>query len=73
LNVSGTLSAVGGTGGMRGANATGGDGGAGGVGRIRLSVSTSSCTLGGTFNPPLRSGCGLTNGPGLTYIAGYPR
>jgi hypothetical protein len=52
--------------------ATGGAGGNGGLGRIRLSVGTSMCKLGGSFNPPLAAGCGQTNKAGNAYIAEYP-
>ena len=55
LNVSGTVSAAGGAGGTTAGCPN--NGGAGGMGRIKISALTSSCTLGGSFNPPLQSGC----------------
>jgi hypothetical protein len=67
------VSAIGGPGGAQSELATGGAGGAGGLGRIRLSVTPSTCTVGGTFNPPLASGCtpaGAT--PGNAYVGAYP-
>ena len=73
VTVTGTANAVGGSGGTRGANVSGGDGGRGGLGRIRFSVSPATCTVSGAFNPPLRSGCAVTNSAGFAYIAGYPR
>ncbi|MBK8696314.1 MAG: hypothetical protein IPN17_29610 [Deltaproteobacteria bacterium] len=55
LTVSGTVQAVGGTGGN--SNGCGINGGGGGLGRIKISAPTSACTLTGSFNPPLQSGC----------------
>jgi hypothetical protein len=71
---SATISAVGGAGGAQSAFATGGAGGAGGLGRIRLSVKTTTCSLSGTFQPPLASGCQPTSGgkSGAVYIDTYP-
>ncbi len=66
------ISAVGGTGGAQSEFATGGGGGAGGIGRIRLSVTPSTCTLSGTFSPPLASGCSAASASGSTYIGVYP-
>ncbi len=69
------VSAAGGVGGAGSLYATGGGGGDGGVGRIRLSVNAASCTLGGTFVPPLVSGCAATAAPGTqgrAYVASYP-
>ncbi len=73
VTATGVLSAAGGVGGARGANVSGGDGGAGGLGRIRLSVSSATCTLSGTFSPPLRSACASNSAGGNVYIATYPR
>jgi hypothetical protein len=54
--------------------ATGGAGGQGGLGRIRLSVDPAACTLAGSFNPPLASGCSATvpPTPGRAYVGVYP-
>jgi hypothetical protein len=52
--------------------ATGGRSGAGGLGRIRLSVPTAGCMLGGTFAPPLASGCAPSAMAGTTFVATYP-
>jgi hypothetical protein len=67
-----TVSAVGGVGGAQSEFATGGGGGQGGLGRIRLSANPSSCTLSGSFNPPLASGCSASSKSGTTYVAVYP-
>jgi hypothetical protein len=67
-----TISAVGGAGGATSEFATGGGGGAGGLGRIRLSITPATCTLGGTFNPPLVSGCTAASSSGKTYVGAYP-
>jgi hypothetical protein len=74
VSSSATISAAGGNGGFASVFATGGGGGNGGVGRIRLSINPSSCTLGGTFNPPLVSGCSATSTPvsGKAYVGIYP-
>lgn len=50
-------------------------GGAGGLGRIRISVAnttTGACALGGTFNPPLASGCTNNTAACQAYVATYP-
>jgi hypothetical protein len=69
-----TLSAAGGSGGAGSEFATGGAGGNGGLGRIRLSVTPATCSLSGSFNPPLAGGCAPTGGgqAGRTYIGVYP-
>jgi hypothetical protein len=68
-----TVSAAGGAGGAESEFASGGAGGAGGLGRIRLSVAPATCSLNGTFNPPLASGCAPTTGtPGAVYVGTYP-
>jgi hypothetical protein len=69
-----TVSAHGGAGGAGSVFATGGAGGAGGLGRIRVSATTTTCTLGGSFNPPLVAGCAPTAVPtaGRTYVGVYP-
>jgi hypothetical protein len=67
------LSAVGGGGGAQSVFATGGGGGDGGLGRIRLSVTPATCSLSGSFNPPLSQGC--TAKPptaGFAYVGVYP-
>jgi hypothetical protein len=72
---SASLSAAGGSGGAQSQYATGGAGGAGGLGRIRLSVSASTCSLSGTFQPPLAAGCQVTAPPGkagTAFIGTYP-
>jgi hypothetical protein len=66
------ISTAGGAGGAQSEFATGGGGGTGGTGRIRLSVSPSTCTLSGTFTPPLASGCTATSTSGKTYVGVYP-
>jgi hypothetical protein len=69
------VSAAGGLGGVGSLYATGGGGGEGGPGRIRLSVNSATCTLGGTFVPALASGCAATPAPGTlgrAYVASYP-
>ncbi len=58
-----TLSAIGGVGGVASAP-YGGAGGAGGLGRIALMATTATCSLAGTFNPPLVSACTPTAGAG---------
>jgi hypothetical protein len=63
------VSAIGGAGGT---SPCGVNGGAGGLGRIRISVAPATCTLGGTFNPPLGNGCGAENTADETYVAAYP-
>jgi hypothetical protein len=67
-----TISAAGGGGGLQSLYATGGGGGVGGLGRIRLSVTPGTCTLSGTFNPPLSSGCSAASSSGMTYVGVYP-
>jgi hypothetical protein len=69
---SAVISAVGGQGGAGSEFATGGAGGAGGLGRIRLSVTPSTCTLSGSWNPPLASGCAAASQAGATYVGVYP-
>ncbi|MDO9020363.1 MAG: hypothetical protein Q8S73_11450 [Deltaproteobacteria bacterium] len=66
------ISAVGGVGRLSSPFATGGRSGAGGLGRIRLSVSSAGCMLGGTFQPPLASGCSPSAMAGTTFVAAYP-
>ena len=66
------VSAIGGLGRLASPYATGGRSGAGGLGRIRLSVPTAACALGGTFAPPLASGCAPSSAAGSTYVAAYP-
>ncbi len=64
-----SVSANGGVGGGPGGE------GRGGLGRLRVSAVVASCTLGGTFNPPLVAGCALTSGSGTAgraYIAAWP-
>lgn len=53
--VAGSVTAAPGGGGTTGGCGT--NGGAGGVGRIKVSAATSQCSLTGTFNPTLVSGC----------------
>jgi cysteine-rich repeat protein len=65
-----TVSAVGGSGGTSNPNC--GGGGAGGLGRIRISTRTTTCTLEGTFTPPLSAGCSLSYAPERVYINGFP-
>jgi hypothetical protein len=69
-----TVSAVGGSGGAPSVFASGGGGGGGGAGRIRLSVTAATCSLGGTFTPPLLAGCAPTTpaAPAHTYVGDYP-
>jgi hypothetical protein len=69
------ISAAGGEGGVASLYATGGAGGTGGLGRIRISAPMARCTLQGTFNPPLASGCTPTMGagtPGRAFVASFP-
>jgi hypothetical protein len=69
------ITTAGGKGGAQSEFATGGAGGKGGIGRIRLSVTPATCTLAGTFNPPLNAGCAVTSGAGVSgkaYIGTYP-
>ena len=68
-----TIMAAGGGGGGGSEFATGGAGGKGGLGRIRMSVG-ASCSLSGTFNPPLANGCNATAGGvrGKTFIGAFP-
>ncbi|APR78421.1 Hypothetical protein A7982_03768 [Minicystis rosea] len=66
------ISAAGGAGGFGSLFASGGGGGAGGLGRIRLSVSPATCSLSGTFKPPLQAGCGTANAAGFAYVGTYP-
>jgi hypothetical protein len=64
---------VGGAGGAQSEFATGGGGGPGGLGRIRLSVSPATCTLSGSFNPPLAAGCAAQPAAaGFAYVGVYP-
>ncbi|MFO0629302.1 MAG: fibrinogen-like YCDxxxxGGGW domain-containing protein [Polyangiales bacterium] len=66
LTVSGTVQAVGGAGGSSsGCNL---NGGAGGMGRIRINAVTASCSLTGSFNPPLASGCNPGGSAGQAYV-----
>jgi len=69
-----TVSALGGAGGA--ANSPGsGVGGAGGPGRVRIAATAGQCTLSGTFNPPLVSGCAVTAGAGTqnrAYVSEFP-
>jgi hypothetical protein len=67
-----TVSAAGGTGGAQSEFATGGGGGNGGLGRVRLSVTPSTCSLAGSFTPPLSAGCNAANQAGAAYVAAYP-
>jgi hypothetical protein len=67
-----TVSTAGGAGGAQSEFATGGGGGPGGLGRIRLSVTPSTCTLSGSFNPPLSSACSAASKSGATYVGVYP-
>ena len=69
-----TISAAGGLGGAQSEFATGGAGGNGGLGRIRVSVAPASCSLVGSFTPPLASGCSATPGgtTGAVYVGVYP-
>jgi len=46
-------------------------GGAGGLGRIRISA-LAMCTLAGTFDPPLASGCNASAAAGTPYVAAFP-
>ena len=68
-----TISAAGGFGGARRVR-DGGAGGNGGLGRIRVSVAPASCSLVGSFTPPLASGCSATPGgtTGAVYVGVYP-
>jgi hypothetical protein len=66
------ISAVGG----RGGNADGiraGAGGNGGLGRVRITVNRTTCSLSGTFNPPLSNGCTPTPGgvPGRVFVGPF--
>jgi hypothetical protein len=74
VSASATISAAGGNGGFGSLFASGGGGGNGGLGRIRLSVTPATCSLSGTMNPPLKSGCTATTPatPGRVYIGVYP-
>jgi len=69
-----SVSAAGGAGGFGSLFATGGAGGNGGLGRIRVSATTATCTLAGSFSPPLKNGCNPTPGgsAGFAYVAAYP-
>jgi hypothetical protein len=67
-----TISAAGGAGGAQSEFATGGAGGAGGLGRIRVSVTPSSCSLSGSFDPPLVSGCAAASKSGFAFVGVYP-
>jgi hypothetical protein len=64
--------AVGGQGGSS-TPAACGSGGAGGLGRIRISAHESTCTLAGTFEPALASGCAPSDVAERTYVATFPR
>ena len=68
------ISAAGGQGGFASIFASGGGGGTGGLGRIRLSVTPATCSLSGTFDPPLASSCAPTATPvaGRAYVGVYP-
>jgi hypothetical protein len=62
-------------GGAGGASGGGGAGGAGGLGRVRVGATASTCTLAGTFNPPLVSACTATALPGTqarAFVATFP-
>jgi hypothetical protein len=69
-----TISASGGAGGAQSEFASGGGGGGGGLGRIRISATQASCTLSGSFTPPLVSGCTATSPAtsGSAYVGTYP-
>ena len=67
----GVVQAKGGAGGT-GLAGTCGGGGAGGLGRIRISVAAASCTLAGTFVPPLSAGCSLSTTTEKVSIAEFP-
>jgi hypothetical protein len=67
------ISAAGGLGGAGSKFATGGGGGNGGLGRIRLSVTPATCTVAGTWNPPLSNKCTPAGAKaGFTYVGNYP-
>jgi len=70
LTVSGTVSAAGGAGGT--ATAGRASGGAGGLGRVRVSTTAATCTLLGTFTPPLLGGCSAAATGGRAYVAAWP-
>ncbi len=79
MTVTGRVTATGGAGGDFTNNSCGvigrSLGGAGGLGRIRVSVdnvTAGSCSLTGTFNPPLASGCANNTAVCQTYIAPFP-
>jgi hypothetical protein len=74
VSSSATVSAQGGNGGAKSLYATGGAGGNGGLGRIRISATSSTCTLSGTFAPPLSAGCAATTPAvsGKVYVGAYP-
>jgi Stigma-specific protein, Stig1 len=70
------VSAVGGAGGQASVFAGSlGGGGDGGFGRIRISTTPGSCTLAGTFSPPLVSACAPTplGQAGFAYVGVYPK
>ncbi|MFO0649188.1 MAG: hypothetical protein U0326_23300 [Polyangiales bacterium] len=77
MSVSGRVTAAGGAGGdffypPRSARSTGG---AGGLGRIRISVGNTTagaCALGGTFNPPLASGCNSSATTCTAFVTTFP-
>ncbi len=69
VNVSGTVTALGGAGGT---SSCGTAGGAGGIGRIRIDASSATCALTGTFNPTLASGCSTSGAiAGRVYVANF--
>ena len=67
----GVVQAKGGAGGQS-LNSSCGGGGAGGLGRIRISAAAATCTLAGTFNPPLAAGCSISVTPEKVSIAEFP-
>jgi hypothetical protein len=70
---SATISAAGGVGGLASEFATGGAGGPGGLGRIRISAIPASCSVVGTFVPPLANGCAPSSAPAFAYVGVWPR
>jgi hypothetical protein len=79
MTISGRVQAVGGAGGRFTndscgivASSVGGDGG---MGRIRIAVdngTAGACSLTGSFNPPLASGCATNTAPCQAYISRFP-
>jgi hypothetical protein len=69
MEITGDLSAVGGSGAIAG-------GGGGGLGRVRISGENTrggDCVLDGTFSPPLSDGCADEDANGFAYVARWPR